>query len=87
MTKALKPLLQQPPKTASIVAVLMPGPPPYILIDLFQPGDDDRIAARYTTQPENTQEACAAFELFLNGTLWGVEHSVVGAEIPAIKVT
>lgn len=86
MTKDLKPLLKTPPKAASIVTVLMPGPPPYVLIDLFAPGSTDQIVARYTTRPENVQEAVAAFELLLNGTLWGTPHDMAGMKIPPIKV-
>ncbi len=87
MPNDVTPLLRADPKAQSIVVVLMPGPPPYLLIDLFAPGATDRIVARYTTRPENVQEACAAFELFLNGTLWGAPRSLAGTQIPAIKVT
>jgi hypothetical protein len=81
-----KPLNQHPPRTAAIVAVVMPGPPAYLQIDLFdtQANSTDRIIARYTTNPDNVIEAASAFELLLSGTLWGQPHNMKGLELPNV---
>jgi hypothetical protein len=64
----------------------MPGPPPYLQIDLFatHPHATDRILARYTTPPGNVLEAASAFELLLSGTLWGQPHGMEGLDIPCL---
>lgn len=84
MAHEQKPLTALPPRTAAIVAVIMPGPPSYLQIDLFNTavGAPDRILARYTTPPGNVVEAAAAFELLLSGTLWGEPHDMKGLELP-----
>lgn len=84
-----KPLVQHPPRTAAIVAIVMPGPPPYLQIDLFDTASQgpEPIVARYTTRPENTLEASTAFELLLSGTLWGQPHDMRGLNLPNVKGT
>lgn len=84
-----KPLNQLPPRSAAIVAVVMPGPPPFLQIDLFdtQSGSTNRIVARYTTRPENALEASSAFELLLSGTLWGQPHEMKGLNLPNVRST
>ncbi len=84
MRNDTKPLTSLPPRTAAIVVVLMPGPPPFLQIDLFNTtaSSGDRILARCTTPPANVIEASSAFELLLSGTLWGQPHDMKGLEVP-----
>lgn len=87
MATEQKPLTSLPPRTAAIVAVLMPGPPAYLQIDLFSTSaaSTDRILARYTTPPGNVLEASYAFELLLSGTLWGQPHDMKGLDLPMLS--
>ena len=87
MQKDTTPLLKSPPQRAAIVCVLMQGPPPYVQIDLFHPTEPGAIMARYTARPENVAEAASAFEILLNGTVWGQPQTMTGMEFPAYKVT
>lgn len=71
---ALLPLVKRPPSTCAIVVVVVEGPPAYIQIDLFTPGEN-HILARYTTPIGNSHEATLAFETMLSGTMMGLENN------------
>ena len=71
-TKPSPPLVELPPRSAVIVVMLLPGPPPVIQMDLMRTGTaGDGIVARYQTTPANVMEAASAFEMLLGGTLMG----------------